>query len=62
MNITADVKSGQCSVCLQGVTDGIPVLEMGRSLGMRVWQVCVCRKCAAEMRQHLDDFVTPKDD
>jgi hypothetical protein len=62
MMITADVKSGQCSVCQQGVTNEIPVLEMGRSLGMRVWQVCVCRPCAAEMRRHLDEFVSPKDD
>jgi len=59
MTITSDVKSGQCSVCMQGV---IPVLEMGRSAGMRVWEVSVCRKCAAEMRQHLDEFLTPKDD
>jgi hypothetical protein len=59
MAMTADVKSGQCSVC---VTNNIPVLEMGRELGMRVWELCVCRKCAAEMRRHLDEYLSPKDD
>lgn len=60
--ITADVKSGQCKVCLQGMTGGVPVLEMGRSAGMQVWELTVCKKCATEMRQHLDEFLHPRDD
>jgi len=44
--ITADVKSGQCKICLQGMTGGVPVLEMGRSAGMQVWELTICKKCA----------------
>jgi len=62
MMIEADVKSGQCHVCLQGVTTSVPILEMGRTSGMKVWGLCVCKKCAAEMRQHLDEFLHPRDD
>jgi hypothetical protein len=59
MSIRADVKSGQCKICLQGVTNFIPVLEMVHTTGMRVWEVSVCKKCAAELRQHLDEFLEP---
>ena len=62
MLISADVKSGQCNICLQGGTENVPVLEMGRTSGMKVWELCVCKKCAAEMRQHLTEFLTPRDD
>lgn len=62
MPIIADVKSGQCKVCLQGVSNGVPVLDMVHSAGMTVWQTAVCKKCAAEMRQHLDEFLHPKSD
>jgi hypothetical protein len=62
MAITADVKSGQCKACGQGGATNVPVLEMGNAIGMRVWEMTICRKCAAEMRRHLDEFINPKDD
>jgi hypothetical protein len=60
MPITSDVKSGQCKICLQGVSGGIPVVELEHTAGMRVWGMTVCKKCAAELRQHLDEFLTPQ--
>ena len=62
MMIDADVQSGQCKICLQGVGDPIPVLEMARTAGYQAWQLAVCKKCAAEIRQHLENFLSPRDD
>jgi len=62
MMIEADVKSGQCKICNQGGMNGVPVLDMTRTGGMNVWMLAVCKKCAAELRQHLDEFLHPKDD
>lgn len=62
MVIEADVKSGQCKICLLGVTNAIPVLELARPSGMNAWMLSVCRKCAAELRQHLDQFLNPRDE
>lgn len=61
MAITADVQSGQCKICQQGATNHIPVLVLEHAAGMRVWEVAVCRKCAAELRQHLDEYLSPQD-
>ena len=61
MAITSDVKSGQCKICMQGVAGGIPVVELGYTAGFRVWEMAVCKKCAAELRQHLTDFLMPQE-
>jgi len=61
MAITSDVKSGKCKICMQGGENGIPVLELEPESGMRVWGMAVCRKCAAELRRHLDEFLSPRD-
>ena len=58
MSIASDVKSGQCKVCRQGASGDIPVLELSPAAGMRVWELTVCRKCAAELRRELDVFLT----
>jgi hypothetical protein len=61
MPITADVRSGQCKICQQGATNHIPVLVLEQATGMLLWQVAVCRRCAAELRQHLDEYLSPQD-
>ena len=62
MTIEGDVKSGQCKICLQGVSNPVPVLELARTSGFQAWQLAVCKKCAAEIRQHVDEFLHPRDD
>jgi hypothetical protein len=59
--ITSDVRSGKCQICMQGGENGIPVLELEPASGMRVWGLAVCRKCATELKRHLDEFLSPRD-